>query len=384
MSKRKIVSINNIASDETTSSNQGRRSTIEGLSTSTTGTKDISDVIDLCESDDANNDDDSKDDDVIVIATTSTRSMNSATTKQGDSKSRKRLKLSESLLVSTPASIKRKPKIYKIFCDLDGVLVDFEKGVLNLFNKNTSIDSIPPNVLWSRISSSKDFFSNLPWTKDGMELWKTLVQNIDTFDKLCILTGCPRNQKSRYQKFDWCKNHLDIRNDNGNGNASSSSNRNTGTSTSTNTSSSSSSSSVNASATSSSFKFRFLHVDKAAKKSRHEIVIDKNNISGMKSISSMFQKQKQARPKITSSSSSSTQQTHKHKQQQQRDQKIEIITCWSKNKHCESKNNHVLIDDRISLKDAWLKNGGIFIHHVNTKDTIQQLISRGIITNSSL
>ena len=59
--------------------------------------------------------------------------------------------------------------------------------------------------------------------------------------------------------------------------------------------------------------------------------------------------------------------------------KIEIITCWSKNKHYESNTNHVLIDDRLKLKNDWVQKGGIFVHHVNTKDTLRQLVALGII-----
>ena len=31
---------------------------------------------------------------------------------------------------------------------------------------------------------------------------------------------------------------------------------------------------------------------------------------------------------------------------------VNIITCWSKNKHCKSKEDLILIDDRLSLREA--------------------------------
>ncbi len=58
---------------------------------------------------------------------------------------------------------------------------------------------------------------------------------------------------------------------------------------------------------------------------------------------------------------------------------VNVITCWSKNKHYESKANHVLIDDRLSLKHAWENRGGIFIHHTSTESTISMLRERGVL-----
>lgn len=39
----------------------------------------------------------------------------------------------------------------------------------------------------------------------------------------------------------------------------------------------------------------------------------------------------------------------------------------------------VLIDDRESLREAWENAGGIFIHHIDTKTTIQKLKEYGIL-----
>jgi hypothetical protein len=58
---------------------------------------------------------------------------------------------------------------------------------------------------------------------------------------------------------------------------------------------------------------------------------------------------------------------------------VNVITCWSRNKHYESKKNHVLIDDRMSLREAWEGNGGIFVHHTSAERTLQILKEKGII-----
>ena len=228
--------------------------------------------------------------------------------------------------------------------------------------------------------------------KDGLELWKTLLfhyqKSPSMVSQLCILTGCPRNQSSRFQKFDWCQRHLNLHytaNDDENscsnsGGDSSSSSNNISSSEIPNADSSCTKSSTSLS----SFgKLKLVHVDKAAKKSMHQIVRHRSSNTGMQSITSMFQKKQKSnisdlKPPSSSLSSSFAKGRSKVEEVKQ----IDVITCWSKNKHYESNRNHILIDDRISLKDAWISKGGIFIHHTNTKDTIQQLINHGIIHDS--
>ncbi|KAL7531501.1 hypothetical protein ACHAWF_003793 [Thalassiosira exigua] len=63
---------------------------------------------------------------------------------------------------------------------------------------------------------------------------------------------------------------------------------------------------------------------------------------------------------------------------------VNVITCWSKNKHQESKSNHVLIDDRLALCDEWEweRRGGIFIHHTSTKRTSSMLRKKGVLSES--
>jgi hypothetical protein len=56
-----------------------------------------------------------------------------------------------------------------------------------------------------------------------------------------------------------------------------------------------------------------------------------------------------------------------------------VITCWSRNKHLESGPGRVLIDDRLDLRDNWEARGGIFIHHVNTEQTLRLLREKKIL-----
>ena len=42
----------------------------------------------------------------------------------------------------------------------------------------------------------------------------------------------------------------------------------------------------------------------------------------------------------------------------------------------------ILIDDNIKFRVDWERSGGIFIHHINTKTTLEQLQRYGIASSS--
>lgn len=89
-----------------------------------------------------------------------------------------------------------------IFCDLDGVLADFEQGVRNIFQKN--IEELKPALMWGVINKSKTFFETLPWTKKGRELWSRIKE----YNPI-ILTGVPRSSSTAVeQKIRWCQREL--------------------------------------------------------------------------------------------------------------------------------------------------------------------------------
>ena len=78
---------------------------------------------------------------------------------------------------------------YKVYCDMDGVLVDFLGGVM----KELDISNIPSqdeidNFLSTLQGSSKTFWSELEWVSDGKKLWDTL-KDLNTE----ILSACPSN-----------------------------------------------------------------------------------------------------------------------------------------------------------------------------------------------
>ncbi len=89
-----------------------------------------------------------------------------------------------------------------IFCDLDGVLANFEEGVKKKFNKN--VDEINPSTLWGVINKSNTFFETLPWMPKGKALWDSIKQYHPI-----ILTGVPGNRENlKEQKIRWCQREL--------------------------------------------------------------------------------------------------------------------------------------------------------------------------------
>ncbi len=74
---------------------------------------------------------------------------------------------------------------YTIFCDMDGVLVDFDKGYKELTGKSTKHQTnqnkdefwdIFRESLTSKGTTEKHFWENLDWMSDGKQLWDYISQ----------------------------------------------------------------------------------------------------------------------------------------------------------------------------------------------------------------
>lgn len=205
-----------------------------------------------------------------------------------------------------PAPVKQDSREFRVFCDLDGVLVDFESGIRRVFPNEPNIHHVTDVRrvdMWRRLEASGPFFETLPWTNQGKALWK-LIQPL----RPDILTGVPAHQSSRTEKYAWCARELGI---------------------------------------------PVEHVDRAGRFHSHSpsptIMSRKGNINQVEDDDSP--------------------------------RSCRVITCWSFNKHYESGPNAVLIDDRESLREAWERKGGIFIHHDGSLHrTVAQLVDHGILT----
>ena len=95
---------------------------------------------------------------------------------------------------------------YKIFCDLDGVLADFERGVIDLTGRSTELQT--SSKMWAKIFSCPKFFEKLNPTSYCENLWNKMClmgKQIPT-----ILTGVPQGKKQYpIEKLSWCKKNLD-------------------------------------------------------------------------------------------------------------------------------------------------------------------------------
>ena len=100
----------------------------------------------------------------------------------------------------------------RIFCDLDGVLVDFNRGFKNLEENS---DKLTPkeydkehgkHSMWKIIDpEGEKFWIRLKWTKDGRELWDYLTRY-----KPIILSSPSRSKHSIPGKMEWIKRNLGI------------------------------------------------------------------------------------------------------------------------------------------------------------------------------
>ena len=94
--------------------------------------------------------------------------------------------------------------MYTIFCDMDGVLVDFERGYHELTGNHTSQFPKGDNEFWKPLEEEGAiFWATLPWMPDGQELWRYIKRYRPN-----ILTAPSMDPSSRAGKEAWCKMHI--------------------------------------------------------------------------------------------------------------------------------------------------------------------------------
>lgn len=95
---------------------------------------------------------------------------------------------------------------YTIYCDLDGVLVDWDKAVkdLGLGYAPDTIAKKGEGYFWAMLhKAGESFWANMEWTKDGKELWDFIKPFKPT-----ILSAPTTSPTSRTGKVLWVKTHL--------------------------------------------------------------------------------------------------------------------------------------------------------------------------------
>jgi hypothetical protein len=98
---------------------------------------------------------------------------------------------------------------YSVFCDMDGVLTDFEKRFTSLNPEKLSPAQYQTKYgiekFWSFIDEENGvkFWVGMQWMKDGKELWEYIKKYNPT-----LLSAPSRNNESRLGKRLWVKNNL--------------------------------------------------------------------------------------------------------------------------------------------------------------------------------
>ena len=96
-------------------------------------------------------------------------------------------------------------KSHKIYCDMDGVLVDFEKGYEDLTGQNIRGQHVSggPNF-WDPITKAgAQFWIKLPWMADGKQLWEYIKQYTPV-----LLSAPSREESSKIGKYVWVKREM--------------------------------------------------------------------------------------------------------------------------------------------------------------------------------
>lgn len=96
---------------------------------------------------------------------------------------------------------------YKIYCDMDGVLVDFNRAFEKLSNgvySRTYEEKHGKKAFWDLISKEgAKFWSEMHWTKDGKKLWDYI--NHPTTE---LLSAPSQEMSSRVGKARWVGKNL--------------------------------------------------------------------------------------------------------------------------------------------------------------------------------
>ncbi len=95
-------------------------------------------------------------------------------------------------------------KKYKLFCDMDGVIVDFIRGFFELTGRDITGAYQTDKKFWAPIDAAgHKFWVDLNWTSDGKELWGYIKKYNPE-----LLSSPSRQNDSRVGKHDWVKREL--------------------------------------------------------------------------------------------------------------------------------------------------------------------------------
>lgn len=91
--------------------------------------------------------------------------------------------------------------MYTIYCDMDGVLVNFKKGYYDLTKIDTSTYVKGDNKFWAPVDEAgPSWWANLDWMPDGKSLWRYIKRYRPN-----LLSSPSLSVSSRVGKEAWCK-----------------------------------------------------------------------------------------------------------------------------------------------------------------------------------
>jgi hypothetical protein len=94
---------------------------------------------------------------------------------------------------------------YEIYCDMDGVIVDFERGYEELTGKDIRGNHVKGDGdFWQPITDAGvEFWTKLKWMPDGKQLWDYIKKR-----KPNLLSAPSREESSRIGKHIWVENNI--------------------------------------------------------------------------------------------------------------------------------------------------------------------------------
>jgi hypothetical protein len=107
------------------------------------------------------------------------------------------------------------PLKVQIYCDMDGVLVNMNKGFKAIsggFTAETLRDKyhgdkkLAQREFWKLINGVPNFWINLEAMPDAMVLWKYLIDNFK--DPVPVVLSAGQGSTLAQQKTEWCHRHL--------------------------------------------------------------------------------------------------------------------------------------------------------------------------------
>jgi hypothetical protein len=111
------------------------------------------------------------------------------------------------IMISNKDSFNKKDQI-QIYCDMDGVLTDFDQTAKNI---DPDIYNLPAKEMWKLIQNTGiEFWENMPWTKDGKKLWN-FIKSFNPYI-LTALPGLTKNDLTKINaekgKINWVNKNL--------------------------------------------------------------------------------------------------------------------------------------------------------------------------------